>query len=89
MNTTDHTYQLVRAQTAASKAAGEGAAGYVDDEAIRRQAEAAWNSQPALRAEFDDKAAYVALCVAEANGRFRVARATVSRADIKAGGQRV
>ena len=78
MNATDQIFQRVRAK--AHHEAG------IDSEGVRLQAEAAWSVQPALRAEFlNDKAAYVAFCVAEAQGRFRVLGGTVVHA---AGGQR-
>lgn len=52
-----------------------------DDEGVRRQADAAWHAQAALRAEFPDKAGYVALRVAESQGRVRVVRSTVIRGE--------
>lgn len=90
----DNIYQRVRAQTAASMAAAEsaegapaGAAGTTesapaacfDEEGVRRQAEAEWSGQPAVRTEFrhSGKAGYVALRVAEAKGIAKKTRANV------------
>lgn len=81
---------LASGQPRGQASAAVGAPSAVDEEGVRRQAEAAWKGQPALRAEFlDDKAAYLAFRVAEAAGRTRmVGGAVVSAHRSSAGGQR-